>query len=368
MTWLNKTTTPGGRPVRVLIVDDSAMIRKVLTIGLSADPQVRVVGTASSATAALDMVETLKPDVITLDIEMPGLDGVGFPRQLMPRNPIPTVVISGVTKQGAAVTMQALEAGAVDVIPKPSLGAGDGLPIIMADICRRVIQAAGARPATGRRPEAVARAAASATARSGAAYTRLLAIGASTGGVQALGSLLGAMPENAPGLLIVQHMPEGFTAAFATRLNTSSRITVREARDGDLVEPGLALIAPGGKRHMVLTGTAPHWRVSLVEGEAVCFSRPSVDVLFESIATRVGMHASAALLTGMGRDGASGLAQIRAAGGHTIAQDEATSVVWGMPQAAVDIGAAAEILPLDKICDALLNPPPASTLRRRSAL
>ena len=367
MTRLMSENTAGNRPIRVMIVDDSAMIRKVLTIGLSADPKVRVVGTASNAATALEMVGTLRPDVITLDIEMPGMDGVGFLRELMPRNPVPTVVISGVTRQGAAITMQALEAGAVDIIPKPSLGVGEGLPIIMAEVCRRVVAAAGARPVIGHSAEIRARAAA-ATARSGAAYTRLLAIGASTGGVQALGQLLPRMPKDAPGILIVQHMPEGFTAAFATRLNAASEITVREARDGDAVEPGVALIAPGGKRHMILTGSAPNWRVALTEGEPVCFSRPSVDVLFESVAVRAGMHATAALLTGMGRDGASGLSQIRATGGHTVAQDEASSVVWGMPQAAIELGAAADVLPLDQIADALLNPPPAPAQRRRATL
>jgi two-component system, chemotaxis family, protein-glutamate methylesterase/glutaminase len=339
-----------GAAVRVLIVDDSAMIRKVLSMGLSTDPLIEVVGTASGAEQATEMIRDLRPDVMTLDIEMPRMDGVTFLRQLMPVNPLPTVIISSATQRGAAVTLQALEAGAVDVIAKPSLAVDTGLKDIMADVCRRVRDAAVARPS---------QMAARALPRGGRspsmhAANRIIAIGASTGGVQALARVLHTMPHDAPGIVIVQHMPQGFTKAFADRLNAEMHIHVREAQDGDRVQPGVALIAPGGTQHMVLAGIAPHWRVSLVEGDPVCFSRPAVDTLFHSVARLAGRQASAALLTGMGKDGASGLLAIRHAGGHTLAQDEATSVVWGMPAAAVDLNAAVSVKPLDAIGPSLL--------------
>ena len=344
-------TIPAATPVRVLIVDDSAMIRKVLSLGLAADPMIDVVGTASGAEQALEMIAALKPDVMTLDIEMPRMDGVTFLRQLMPVMPLPTVIISSATQQGAAVTLQALEAGAVDVIAKPTLGIGTGLTTIMPEVCARVRAAATARPA--RMAAHVRHPAGTAAAQKSDA--RLIAIGASTGGVQALARVLQDMPHDAPGIVIVQHMPAGFTRAFADRLDAATRIRVREAQDGDTVQPGVALVAPGGDRHMVLTGTAPHWRVGLVEGDPVCFSRPSVDRLFQSVARHAGKRACAALLTGMGKDGAAGLLAIQQAGGCTIAQDEVTSVVWGMPAAAVELNAARMVLPLDSIATALLS-------------
>jgi len=342
------------RPVRVLIVDDSAMIRKVLSLGLATDPMIEVVGTASGAEQAWEMIEALEPDVMTLDIEMPRMDGVTFLRKLMPKVLLPTVVISSATRQGAAVTLQALEAGAVDVIAKPSLGVGEGLTSIMADVCRRVRAAARARRSA---MIAVASQVVPGPPRI-VPDSRLIVIGASTGGVQALARVLQMIPHDAPGIVIVQHMPEGFTAAFAQRLDTTTSIRIREARDGDPVQPGVALVAPGGKRHLSLTGRAPNWRVSLVEGPPVSFSTPSVDVMFQSAARLAGRKCSAALLTGMGRDGAEGLLAIRGAGGITIAQDEATSVVWGMPGAAVAVGAAESVLPLDAIAPALLTPAP----------
>nr|WP_111299234.1 chemotaxis response regulator protein-glutamate methylesterase [Paracoccus saliphilus] len=337
------------RAVRVLIVDDSAVIRKVLTIGLSTDPQIHVVGAAASAEQAREMIGTLNPDVMTLDIEMPRLDGVSFLRELMPTHPLPTVIISSTTQRGAAVTLAALEAGAVDVIAKPSIGVGEGLPAIMAEVCQRVRAAAQARPTTPIPDRSRPTAPCPATGGS-----RMIAIGASTGGVQALAQILQSFPKDAPGIVIVQHMPEGFTSAFARRLNDACAITVREARDGDAVTSGLALLAPGGKSHLTVNGRGPNWYVSLAEGEPVCFSRPSVDVMFRSVARAVGGSVVAALLTGMGKDGAQGLLAIRKAGGVTIAQDEATSVVWGMPAAAVELGAASAVLPLEAISEALL--------------
>lgn len=340
------------RPARVLIVDDSAMIRKVLSLGLSNDPGIEVVGTASDGEKALDMVRELSPDVITLDIEMPRIDGVSFLKRLMPQCLIPTVVISSVTSEGADVTLRALEAGAVDVIAKPSLGLANGLSGIMDDICRRVRAAAKARPVIGRAPLQQIRSRLRPTSSN-----HVIVIGASTGGVQALSSLLPQLPADAPPVLIVQHMPEGFTASFARRLDDSCAIQVSEAQDGDTLLPGTALIAPGGTRHMTLVGQFPSLFVSLQHGAPVSFSTPSVDVLFDSAARRLGMNCAAALLTGMGKDGAQGLLNIRNAGGRTIAQDEASSVVWGMPGHAASIGAAEFILPLPYIAAALLDPP-----------
>lgn len=336
--------------VRVLIVDDSAMTRKVLTLGLSTDPLIDVVGAAASADQAFEMIDALNPDVLTLDIEMPRMDGVSFLRKLMPMKPVPTVVISSTTLSGASITLQALEAGAVDIIAKPSIGVGDGLGVIMADICLRVRNAARARPL------ALGRVAAPAREQWHRQPQRpsLIAIGASTGGVQALTHILQELPADTPGTVIVQHMPAGFTEAFAKRLDTMCAMRIREARDGDPVRPGVVLIAPGGTKHMTIAGVAPHWRVSLIDGDPVCFSRPSVDVMFNSVARVAGKQVCAALLTGMGRDGANGMQAIREAGGTTIAQDEATSIVWGMPAAAVEIGAAQSILPLDAIPQALL--------------
>jgi len=340
-----------ARPVRVLIVDDSAMIRKVLAMGLSTDPMIEVVGAASGAEQAFQMIHELKPDVMTLDIEMPRMDGVTFLRRLMPVIPLPTVVISSATQKGASVTLQALEAGAVDIIAKPSLKIGEGLPAIMADVCRRVRDAAQARPSAagpGRAPNIM-------PVRARSEQNSIILIGASTGGVQALAQILQEMPHDAPGIVIVQHMPEGFTAAFANRLDGTTAIRVREAKDGDSIVPGVALVAPGGDRHLVINGRAPNWHVSLIAGDPECFSRPSVDIMFKSFARHSGRRCVAALLTGMGKDGAQGLLELRRAGAVTIAQDKASSVVWGMPGAAVDIDAATHVLPLPAVSQALLD-------------
>jgi len=337
------------RPVRVLIVDDSAMVRKVLSMGLSADPRIQVMGTASNADAAWEIMQRDRPDVLTLDVEMPRTDGLTFLRHFLPHMPVPTVMISSLTRDGAQITMQAMEAGAVDVISKPSLGLATGLPAIMADICTRVRAAAHARVLVGRARRSVPQAANAALAPVPRATPAVFAIGSSTGGVQALSAILPEFPAESPGIAIVQHMPEGFTAPFAARLDSLCRMTVREAAHGDILTPGLILVAPGGTRHMTLERHGTAFRVALRPGDPVAFSRPSVDVLFESVAHSAGAQASAAILTGMGRDGSSGLLSIRRAGGRTYAQDEATSVVYGMPMAARDCGAAQEVLPLEEI-------------------
>ncbi|NBE09149.1 protein-glutamate methylesterase/protein-glutamine glutaminase [Paragemmobacter ruber] len=365
------------RPIRVLIVDDSAMVRKVLSLGFSADPGLEVMGEASSAEAAWEIMQKDRPDVVTLDVEMPRIDGLTFLRRFLPMLPVPVVMISSLTRAGAEITVQAMQAGAVDVISKPSLGLAAGLPAIMSDICTRVRAAAGARvrygsPDAARLPASPAKMPAAGPAapaivpvpaapapqapdlahrRGGPRHAApLMAIGSSTGGVQALTSILPDFPAACPPIAIVQHMPEGFTGPFAARLNTLCQINVREAADGDLVHPGQAVIAPGGTRHMVIEPHGRHaYRIHLIDGDPVCFSRPSVDVLFESVALCAGQNAIGAILTGMGRDGARGLLAIRQHGGATFAQDEATSVVYGMPMAARELGAAREVLPLTEI-------------------
>jgi two-component system chemotaxis response regulator CheB len=353
-------------PTKVLIVDDSAMVRRVLTTGLSADPQIEVVGAVSSAEAAWTLMQDLRPDVVTLDIEMPGMDGLTFLKTYLAKIPIPTVVISSLTRQGAQVTLHAMEAGAVDIVTKPTLGLGDGLPSMMKGICTRVRAAAKARVIVGGRKPPPRATALEPPLPTGSPSLSVIALGASTGGVQALCRILPLFPADSPGIVIVQHMPEGFTTAFAQRLDSLCAMTVREAQDGDVVRSGLVLLAPGGARHMSLVRRGVGYAVSLTQGDPVCFSRPSVDVLFDSVARVVGRKAVAALLTGMGRDGANGLLAIRNAGGRTITQDEATSVVYGMPMVAREQGASEETLPLDAIPNRLLTLVPDAQISTRA--
>ncbi len=334
--------------IRVLIVDDSALVRKILSTSLAKDPQIEVVGQAGDPYRARDLLVELQPDVITLDVEMPKMDGVTFLKRFMPVMPTPTVIISSLTQAGKRITMEALEAGAVDVIAKPTIDLTSGLPLMAEDICRRVKAAAlvnvqrFARKDRHTGVEPVA-------AVLGETTDRVIAIGASTGGVPALGEILPAFPPDAPGILIVQHMPSGFTATFAERLNSVCRMRVKEAEEGDRVLPGRILIAPGSHLHMTLVRSGGEYRIALKEGPAVNYSRHSVDVLFHSVAKHAGCNAAAALLTGMGKDGAAGLLAIRQSGGRTFAQDEASCAVFGMPRAAQELNAAEQMLSLEKI-------------------
>jgi two-component system, chemotaxis family, protein-glutamate methylesterase/glutaminase len=342
-----------ARRIRVLIVDDSALVRKILYVGLSKDPQIEVVGQACDPYCARNLIVELEPDVITLDIEMPRMDGVTFLKRYMAVNPVPTVIISSLSQAGKRITLEALAAGAVDVVAKPVTGITDGLPVMLDDICARVKAAAGARvKRIGGR--ALQDAIEPVQTYLGETTDRVIAIGASTGGVPALQEVLAAFPPDAPGILVVQHMPAGFTATFAERLNAACRVRVKEAEEGDRVLPGLVLIAPGSYTHMKLARLGGEYRVHLVDGPPENFSRPSVDVLFKSVAISAGGNAAAALLTGMGKDGAAGLLAIRQAGGHTFAQDEASCVVFGMPRVARSLGAPEEMLPLEKIPAALV--------------
>jgi two-component system, chemotaxis family, protein-glutamate methylesterase/glutaminase len=335
-----------NRSVRVLVVDDSALVRKVLVDGFQRNG-IEVVGQASDPYRARDLLVELKPDVMTLDVEMPRMDGVTFLKRFMPAMPTPTVMISSLTQQGRKVTLDALEAGAVDVIPKPGSGIVDDLPLMLDDISRRVKDAARVDVSrfgrVGPRPIEKIDVATDETT------DRLIAIGSSTGGVEALNHIVPAFPAKCCGIVIVQHMPAGVTAKFAERLNGISAMQVKEAADGDRVTQGLVLIAPGGTKHMTVARSGGEYRVHLKEGPEVNFSRPAIDVLFNSVAKVAGGNAAAAVLTGMGRDGAAGLLSIRGAGGRTVVQDEATCVVYGMPKAAHDIGAADLVAPLEKI-------------------
>ncbi|UCD53635.1 MAG: chemotaxis response regulator protein-glutamate methylesterase [Phycisphaerales bacterium] len=341
---LNKTT-------RVLVVDDSAIVRKILTQELGKHSEIEVVGTAPDPYIARDKIVALNPDVLTLDVEMPRMDGITFLRKLMKHRPMPVIVLSSLTPQGGKTALEALEAGAVEVMCKPggSFTVGD-----MCDVLVEKIKAAS----TARIEKRVS------TAPQGVSQPRRLsmvettnkifAIGASTGGVQALTLVLSALPANAPGTVVVQHMPAHFTTSFAQRLDGECAMSVKEAEDGDRVVPGRVLIAPGGW-HMVLCRSGANYYVALKNGPPVCRQRPSVEVLFNSAAKYAGANAVGAILTGMGDDGATGLLNMRQAGAHTIAQDEQTCVVFGMPKEAIARGGAEEIVPLDRVPERLLR-------------
>ncbi len=347
-------------PIRVLIVDDSALIRRLLSEMLDAAPGIQVVGTASDPYVARERIKALNPDVLTLDVEMPRMDGITFLRNLMRLRPMPVVMVSSLTGRGADVTLQALELGAVDFVTKPKLDISNTLKDYADELIEKVRVAAGARvQALVRLPESppahssdvVIPGAAAARFRT---TERILAIGASTGGTEAIKELLLRLPPDAPGTVVAQHIPVGFSGAFAERMNRQTGLAVKEAADGDQVLSGHVFIAPGD-RHLLLVRDGARYVCRLNDGEPVNRHKPSVDVLFRSVLQSAGTNATAALLTGMGVDGAAGLLELRQAGVHTIAQDEATSVVWGMPGEAVKRGAASQVLPLEAIAGAMLN-------------
>ena len=346
----------GRHVTSVLIVDDSAMVRKVLSMGFEADPNFRVAGVARDVDSAERILKEATPDVITLDIEMPHVDGLTWLRQLMSKTPIPVVIITSLTKSATEVTMEAMENGAVDVIDKPMIGAGSGLGTIMSEIKSRVLAASKANLARVSGSQ-LAKSSLQRPAWPSRSGQKIMAIGSSTGGVQALARILPMFPADSPGILIVQHMPEGFTAPFARRLDGLCPMEVREASHGDLVQDGQILLAPGGSRHLKLERFGMLFKTVLEVGPPVCFSRPSVDVLMHSLAATAGENGVGAILTGMGRDGAAGLLAIHKAGGFTVAQNAETSVVFGMPAAAIEAGGADHVLPLDDI--------PAMMLRDR---
>jgi two-component system, chemotaxis family, protein-glutamate methylesterase/glutaminase len=356
--------------IRVLVVDDSAVVRRLLTAALEREGDMESV-TAVDPYDARDKVVRFTPDVITLDIEMPRMDGLSFLERLMAHHPVPVVIVSSLTPANSETAVQALQLGAIDVIAKPARPAA--VPAMAVRLVRAIRAAASVDAARLRmRMDAGAEApgrpadAAAMPPMRRAGRRRLVAIGASTGGPVALEQILAAFPADGPAVVLVQHMPAGFTAAFARRLDGRCALAVREAADGDDVRPGVALIAPGG-RHMVLVRGRSGLRVALRDGPAVHFQRPAVDVLFHSVASMAGSAAVGVLLTGMGADGASGMLAMRNAGAHTIAQDEETSVVYSMPREAVRFGGACEVLPLPRIAGAALTATVASAGRTAAA-
>jgi two-component system, chemotaxis family, protein-glutamate methylesterase/glutaminase len=344
-------------PLNILVIDDSAVVRQVMTAVLGAT---MTVTTAADPLIAMTKMETRRPDVIVLDLEMPRMDGLTFLRKLMDETPLPVVVCSSFAEASSELTMRALQLGAVDVVLKPKVRVGEQLSdsaIALVDTVRAAAQArvgrSRARIAGEDRHPRLTLAPVAGNARPAA--TQVIAIGASTGGTEVLKQLLDAMPADAPPIVIVQHMPERFTAAFARRLNETSAMTVREAAPGDVIRPGTALIAPGDRHMMLVRQGRDTIGVALLDAPLVNRHRPSVDVLFSSAARTLGGAAAGVLLTGMGRDGAQGLLAMRNAGALTIAQDEASSVVFGMPRAAIELGAASKVLPADLIAAALLR-------------
>lgn len=357
----------------MLVVDDSALVRKLIPQALKNESDIEVVGTAVDPYVARDRILSLEPDILTLDIEMPRMDGITFLEILMEKHPMPVIILSSLTQSGSRKAMEALEKGAVDVLPKPegsySLGETGRLlaekirAAVQSRKYRRQFLAAGAEPMS-----APVGATTSAMVRQRAAYLapvripgrigqswnprQIGLIGASTGGTEAIRQVLEQFPASIPGIAIVQHIPAFISGAFAERLNSVSAIEVREARDGDVLQPGLALLAPGDY-HMTLHWEGNQYRVHLRQGPKVWYQRPAVDVLFRSAVNCTEGNAVAAVLTGMGKDGAEGLLQLRQAGNRTIAQDEATSVVYGMPKVAYEIGGAERVLPLGEVASAM---------------
>lgn len=345
--------------ISVLIVDDSAVVRQVLQAQLVADPGIEVMGAVADPLLAMERMKLRWPDVLVLDVEMPRMDGITFLKKIMAERPTPAVICSTLTEKGAQTTMEALAAGAVAIVTKPKIGLKQFLQDSSADLVEAVKCAAqsNVQKMKGRissPPQAQAKLTADAMlAPAGSSAMvqtteRIVAIGTSTGGTQALEQVLTALPRVSPGMVIVQHMPEKFTAAFADRLNSICEVEVREARDGDRVIPGRALIAPGG-RHTMLKRSGAYYHVEVADGPLVSRHKPSVDVLFRSVAKYAGRNALGIIMTGMGDDGARGLKEMRDAGASTLAQDEASCVVFGMPKEAIKLGAAGRVIPLDSI-------------------
>ena len=336
--------------VRVLVVDDSAIVRKILRQELGRHPGIEVVGTAPDPYIARDKIVALDPDVITLDVEMPRMDGITFLRKLMEHRPMPVIVLSSLTPEGGMTAMEALEAGAVEVMCKP------GGSFSVGDVCTALVDKikAASTARIDRRPVATTPGVTRPRPLSMTETTdKVFALGASTGGVQALTCVLSALPANAPGTVVGQHMPAHFTTSFAQRLDRACAMHVKEAADGDRVVPGRVLLAPGGY-HMLLSRSGANYYVVVKNGPPVCRQRPSVEVLFNSVAKYAGPNALGAILTGMGDDGATGLLNLRQAGAHTVAQDEQSCVVFGMPKEAIARGGAEEIVSLDRVAERLL--------------
>jgi two-component system chemotaxis response regulator CheB len=341
------------KKIKVLIVDDSAVVRKVFREELSRDKDLEVVGTAPDPYVARDKIVKLKPDVITLDIEMPRMDGLTFLKKLMKFYPLPVIIVSSLTKKGGRLAMEALSTGALEVISKPSSAYSVGeMSVQLIDKIKAV---ARVKVESKKEIKVSADKPLKATTEALLVTTnKIIAIGASTGGTEALRVVLSTMPPNAPGILVVQHMPAHFTTSFAERLNELSMITVKEAKDGDSVVNGLALIAPGNY-HMLLKRSGARYYVQIKTGPMVHHQRPAADVLFHSVANYAGRNAVGAVLTGMGSDGALGLLKMREAGARTVVQDEKSCIIFGMPKEAIKLGAAEKVVPLQNITGTALK-------------
>ena len=345
--------------IRVLIVDDSAVVRQTLRDVLESDPEIEVIATAGDPFVAADRIAEQVPDVITLDIEMPRMDGLTFLKKIMSQHPIPVVICSSLAEEGAQSTFRALEYGAVEIVTKPRLGTKQFLEDSRIALCDAVKSAAGARlrtltPSHTVEPKLTADAILSPATHAMAETTeKVVVIGASTGGTEALKTVLEALPADTPGIVIVQHMPELFTRAFAQRLDSLCAITVKEAETNDTVIRGRALIAPGN-HHLLLKRSGARYYVEVKDGPLVCRHRPSVDVLFRSAARYAGQNAVGVILTGMGDDGARGMLEMKQAGARTIAQDEATCIVFGMPKEAIKLNGVDKILPLQSVAGTML--------------
>jgi two-component system chemotaxis response regulator CheB len=339
--------------IRVLIVDDSAVVRKVFKEELAKEPDIEVVGAAPDPYVAREQIVALKPDVITLDIEMPRMDGITFLRKLMKHFPLPVIIVSSLTQAGSAIAMEAMDIGAVEVLAKPGEAYSVGE---MGEQLAEKIRAAARvdvtklRAKTSTMPAVVKVSSLALTAST----NKIIAIGASTGGTEALKDVLTRLPATIPGIVIVQHMPANFTKSFAERLDSLCAFRVKEAEDGDTVTPGLALLAPGNF-HMVMRRSGSRYYVNVKTGPLVCHQRPAVDVLFNSVAAFVGNNAIGVILTGMGKDGAQGMLKMKEAGAKTIAQDEKSCVVFGMPKEAIAYGGVDQIKPLDHISQAIVD-------------
>ncbi len=344
--------------IRVLIVDDSAVVRNILSEALSRDPDIEVVGTAADPFIAREKIVQLKPDVITLDVEMPRMDGITFLRKLMAAKPMPVVMVSALTQAGADTTLAALDAGAVEIVAKPQIDQRVGVREIEMEVVDKVKAAAKAN--MGVYAKQILRSTQNVTVAKASSSMikttdKIIAIGSSTGGTEALKEVLMRLPTDTPGMLIVQHMPAGFTKAFSDRLNGLCPMQIQEAKNGDGVIPGRALIAPGGDSHMMLRRSGAKYYVEVKQGPLVMRHRPSVEVLFQSVAKYGGANVIGVMLTGMGNDGSTGMLEMKKAGSFNIAQDEASCVVFGMPKEAIKLGAVDKVVSLETIPQTILN-------------
>ena len=341
--------------IKVLIVDDSALVRSILSKGLAKDPEIEVIGTAADVYIARDLIVKKHPDVLTLDVEMPKMDGVEFLKKLMPQYPIPVVMVSAMTGPKASITIEALESGAIDYVLKPSSSFGNKLHDMIDELIIKLKVAAKTDVSGWKNKNFNVSSVKTKQKILHGGTDKIIAMGASTGGTVALRKIIEQFPANMPGTIIVQHMPGGFTKMFAEKLDQVSKVSVKEAETGDRILKGTVLVAPGGEKHLQVVRTGGQYRVNCVEGEKVNGHKPSVGVLFNSVAKQVGPNAVGVILTGMGRDGAIELKNMKDAGARTIAQDEKTSVVFGMPMEAWKCGGAEELVPLQNITDRLIS-------------